>query len=109
MATDKEMIKTLFKIASRQQKIIEKLAQQVAGTPATLEDFNALLQSIMLKSGRKSTGKVTYVESGSDGTYDIKMVGSVQTTEMAEFKQQAASKWTEGDVNKLRIQREMVM
>lgn len=108
MASDKEMIKTLFKIASRQQKIIEKLAQQVAGK-ADVNAFNELLSRIITRSGKGSACKVTSAEALSDGSYDLRLTGALVKEDMDAFKQQAASKWTDGDVGKLRIIRDMQM
>jgi hypothetical protein len=105
MANDKELIKTLFKIAEKQQKIIEKLAQQVAPAPApkaTQEDFQALLDSFKTRPEEQAT-KISSFEALSDGSYDVKIEGFYES--MSKFVRAAADKWAGGDVQKIRAVR----
>lgn len=104
MANDKEVMKKLLKIAEKQQKIIEKLAQQVMPAKATAADFDAILKSV--KKSPNSTATVTSAEALSDGSYDIRMTGFLTSEEMQAFKQASAGKYTNGDVMKLRIIRD---
>ena len=106
---NEEVIKKLLKIAERQQKIIEKLAQQVMPTPkATVADFEEILNSVKTAPGSGAT-RITSAEALSDGSYDIKISGSLTSPEMQAFVQQASAKWTSGDKTKLRITRSMDM
>lgn len=100
MANDRELINKLFKIAEKQQKIIEKLAQQVAAKP-TVEDFDALLQS--MKTKKEETAKVVSAEALSDGSYDVRIEGLFES--QRAFQQKAAEKWTGGDTSKIRVTR----
>jgi len=104
MADNKEVIFKLLKIAETQQKIIEKLAQQIMAThKGTMEEFNEVLQSV--KTQPTSTAKVTFLEALSDGSYDIRLTGYLTSPEMQAFQSAAAARWTGGDKGKLRIAR----
>lgn len=68
MATDKELLQKLFKIAENQQKIIKKLAQSVAAPEAapqagqfTPAQFQAAVNSLARMAKVDSTVQVAYV------------------------------------------------
>ena len=78
MTTDKKIIEKLLKIASNQQKVIEKLAQMIQPEPAM--DLNALYlkkslaQVVGLNMGLNNV-TVPEVETLSDGRYTVHIAG----------------------------------
>jgi uncharacterized coiled-coil protein SlyX len=102
---DSDKIKQLLKIAAKQQKIIEKLAQQVAATnpSALVVQLNELLDDV--RTVQTSNAKVTKAESTSDGQVFVTMTGSLTSPEMNEFKNKCVQSLKLRDVTMVKITR----
>lgn len=102
--SNNEAFKALLKLAEKQQR---KMAQQ-AMPKATVEDFQSVLDSVKTAPGSQMT-KITSAEALLDGSYDVRITGSLTTPEMDAFVASAAAKFTGNDKLKMRVIRMMDM